>query len=557
MTTATQNSILSRLYHWEKTAPNAVHFVQPLGNGEVEELTWAECMDQVRRMAAYLKSLNLPDKSQIALIGKNSAHWMLADWAIWMAGHVTVPLYPTLNAETVRYILDHSEARLVFIGKLDDWEMMRGGIPKDLPGVVLPLAPTDTGYTDWATLCATQTPLAGDIERDPQEMATIVYTSGSTGQPKGVMHSFNTFRVVGEIYSKILGFDQDDRCLSYLPLAHIYERMGVEIPSCYAGFKVFFAESLQTFPADLRRARPTGFLSVPRLWTKFESAVDAKIPKKKQRILFHIPIIGKKVKHKILIQLGLQDCRFAATGSAPLPPTTVEWYRSLGLELLEGYGMSEDFGISHVTRPGESKIGYVGRPNEGVEARIEANGEIVIKSPAGMMGYFKDPEKTAESFTADGFFKTGDMGEYDAQGKLRITGRIKELFKTSKGKYVAPVPIENRLGRSSNVEVACVGGANQPATHALILLSEDLRAALDKGADRQSVEQELMQTMEETNAELDPHEHLQFLVVVKGVWTIENEFLTPTMKIKRNVIEKHYADRTDGWYSQRQKVIWE
>ncbi|WP_339676480.1 AMP-binding protein [uncultured Zhongshania sp.] len=148
MTTATQNSILSRLYHWEKTAPNAVHFVQPIGNGEVEELTWAQCMDQVRRMAAYLKSLNLPDKSQIALIGKNSAHWMLADWAIWMAGHVTVPLYPTLNAETVRYILDHSEARLVFIGKLDDWEMMRGGIPKDLPGVVLPLAPTDTGYTD-------------------------------------------------------------------------------------------------------------------------------------------------------------------------------------------------------------------------------------------------------------------------------------------------------------------------------------------------------------------------------------------------------------------------
>ena len=557
MTTANKNSILSRLYHWEKTAPDAVHFVQPTGNGQVEELTWAQCMDQVRRMAAYLKSLGLPDKSQIALIGKNSAHWMLAGWAIWMAGHVTVPLYPTLNAETVRYILDHSESRLVLIGKLDDWEMMRGGISGDLPGVALPLAPADTGYTDWASICAKQAPLAGDIERDPQELATIIYTSGSTGQPKGVMHRFDAFRVVGEASMNLINQGPEDRMLSYLPLAHVLERAFVESPSCYSGFQVFFIESLQTFPADLRRAQPTAFLSVPRLWTKFEAAVDAKMPKKKQRMLFRIPFLGKMVKRKILTQLGLQDCRFAGTGSAPLPPTTIEWYRSLGLDLLEAYGMSEDFAVSHTTRRGESKVGYVGRPHEGVEARIDANGELVLKSPGCMMGYFKDPEKTAESFTADGFFKTGDIGEYDSQGNLKITGRIKELFKTSKGKYVAPVPIENRLGSSSSVEVACVGGANQPATHALILLAEDLRANLDKGADRKHVEQELIQIMEDTNAALDPHEHLQFLVVVKDAWTIENEFLTPTMKIKRNVIEKHYADRTDDWYSQPQKVIWE
>jgi long-chain acyl-CoA synthetase len=390
------------------------------------------------------------------------------------------------------------------------------------------------------------------------EMATIVYTSGSTGQPKGVMQSFRSFNVCGTLMNDIAHASESDRMLSYLPLAHVAERLVVENNSTYYGFHVFFAESLATFVTDLRRAQPTIFFSVPRLWTKFQQGVTSKLPQKKQDILFRIPILGRRVKRKILEQLGLQDVRIALTGAAPLPPPTIAWYRGLGLELLEAYGMSENMAYSHFTRPGEARVGYVGHANKGVECRIAADtGEIQVKSPAEMMGYYKEPEKTAECYTPDGFFKTGDMGEVDAQGRLRITGRVKELFKTSKGKYVAPVPIENKFGSHPKVEVVCISGANQPATFALVLLSEDTRKYLSTGGDRNALSTELTALMDQTNAALDPHEQMEFVVVVKEAWTIDNGLLTPTMKIKRNVIEKRYEPRVESWFKARQKVIWE
>ena len=549
-------SPLACLYHWERTRPQTLHFTQPVGGGRVVEYTWSQAMDQTRRMAAYLQSLNLPPKSQIAILGKNTAHWMMADWAIWMAGHVSVALYPTLNADTVRYILEHSESKLLFVGKLDDWEMMKPGVPASLPIVTLPMAPATAGEK-WDDIMARTAPLAGEPDRPLDDLATLVYTSGSTGQPKGVMQSFRSFNVCGTLMHDVIPAQESDRMLSYLPLAHVAERLVVENNSTYHGFHVFFAESLETFVTDLQRARPTIFFSVPRLWTKFQLGVFGKLPKKRQDVLFRIPFLGRKIKRKILEQLGLQDVRFAFTGAAPLPPPTIEWYRSLGLELLEAYGMSENFAYSHFTRPDNARIGYVGPPNPGVECRIGDNGEILVKSPAQMMGYFKAPEATAESYTADGFFKTGDMGEIDEQGRLRITGRVKELFKTAKGKYVAPVPIENKLGSHPKIEAVCVGGANQGATFALVLLSEDQRKALAAGLDRASLAAELQAQMEQTNASLDPHEQLQFLVVVKDVWSIDNGFLTPTMKIRRNIIEKRYEPMTDAWFSARQPVVWE
>jgi long-chain acyl-CoA synthetase len=548
---------LGCLYHWEKNSPGAVHFTQPTGNGQVVDYTWAQIMDQVRRMAAHLKSLNLPPRSQIALLGKNSAHWIMADWAIWMAGHVTVPLYPTLAADTVRYILEHSESRLLFVGKLDGWSQMKPGVPADVPVITLPLAPQSEGQT-WDEIIARIPPLQGQPDRDMAEMATIIYTSGSTGQPKGVMQNFRSFNVCGTLMSDIVAVTTADRMLSYLPLAHVAERLVVENSSTYYGFHVFFAESLATFVHDLRRAQPTIFFSVPRLWTKFYLGVCDKLPRKKQDILFRIPILGRKLKRKILEQLGLQHARIGLTGAAPLPAPIIAWYRSLGLELLEAYGMSENMAYSHFTRPGAARVGYVGHANKGVECRIDPDThEILVKSPGQMMGYYKEPGKTAECYTADGFFKTGDMGEIDEQGRLRITGRVKELFKTSKGKYVAPVPIENKLGSHPKIEVSCVGGANQPATFALVLLSEETRQALAKGADRTALGEELVKLMEQTNTGLDPHEQMDFLVVVNEPWTIENGFLTPTMKIKRNVIEARYEPRVEQWFREGKKVIWE
>ncbi|MGJ8669975.1 MAG: AMP-binding protein [Oceanococcus sp.] len=559
-----EQSALGRLYHWESTAADELHFVQPMGDGQVQEYTWAQAMDEARRIAAYLQQQGFPAGSQIALLGKNTAHWMIVDWAIWMAGHVTVPLYPTLNDETVRYILEHSESKLLFVGKLDAWEAMKSGVPSDMPVVTMPLAPEMQGQA-WADILATTVPLSGQPDRDLDDMATIVYTSGSTGQPKGVMQSFRSFQVCADRMAEqfdVFGtprINASDRMLSYLPLAHVAERLVVGNNSNYFGMRVYFAESLDTFLQDLHRARPTIFFSVPRLWTKFHLAICDKLPLKKQRILFNIPILGKKFKHKILAGLGLEHVRMAFTGSAPLPPAILDWYRGLGLELLEAYGMSENMAYSHFTRPGQARTGYVGHANPGVECKIDPDSaEVLVKSPGQMMGYYKNEQATIESYDEDGYFKTGDMGEIDDEGRLRITGRVKDLFKTSKGKYVAPVPIENKMGAHPRIEVICVGGANQPSTFGLVLLSEETIAELASGElARQDVADDLQAQMNEVNGSIDPHEKMAFLVVVKDAWTIENGLLTPTMKIKRNVVEAKYEAQVEGWAKTKQRVIWE
>jgi len=550
-------SPLACLYHWEKTRPDAIHFTQPVGGGRVVDYTWRQILGEVRRMAAHLQSLGLPPKSQISLFGKNTAHWMMADWAIWMAGHVTVPIYPTSAADTVAYVLEHSESKLLFVGKLDGFDAMKPGIPASMPVITLPLAPKNAEGESWESIIARTEPLTGEPDRELSDLATIVYTSGSTGLPKGVMQSFKSFEIVGSLMRTVFDVGEDDRMISYLPLAHVAERLIVENQSTYYGFRVFFAESLDTFVEDLRRARPTLFFSVPRLWTKFQLAVSAKIPKAKQDLLFRIPIVNRIVKKKILTQLGLECVKFGFTGAAPLPPTTIEWYRTLGLELLEAYGMSENMAYSHFTKREAIRLGYVGHANPGVECKIGDGGEILVKSPAQMIGYFREPEKTAECYTADGFFRTGDMGEIDEQGRLRITGRVKDLFKTSKGKYVAPVPIENKLGAHPKIEAVCVGGANQPGTFALVLLAEDARKALGQGAPREPIELELGTLIDEVNAALDPHERLEFAFVISEPWSIDNGMLTPTMKIKRNEIEKRYEPQVDSWFSKKQRVLWE
>jgi long-chain acyl-CoA synthetase len=549
-------SPLARLYHWERTCPDAVHFTQPVGGGEVLRYTWREIMKEVRSMAAHLRALNLPAGSSIALFGKNSAHWIMADWAIWMAGHVTVPLYPMTTSETVRYVLEHSQAVLVFVGKLDGWETLKAGVPAALPVITLPLAPKTAGDS-WNDVVARTEPLAGEPDRPLDDLATIVYTSGSTGQPKGVMQPFRSFAIVGALMDDMLSVGPDDRMLSYLPLAHAAERIIVETMSTYHGFQVFFAESLDTFVADLRRARPTIFFSVPRLWTKFYLAVQAKLPKKRQDVVFRIPIVGRRVKRKILEQLGLESVRLAFTGAAPLPAPIVAWYRELGLELLEAYGMTENMAYSHLTRREAARPGYVGQPSPGVECRIDDNGELLVKSPAQMLGYYREPDMTAACYSPDGFFKTGDMGDIDAEGRLRITGRVKELFKTTKGKYVAPVPIENRLSAHPKVEAVCVCGANHAATFALMLLSEDTKKALANGLPRDALGLEIRELVSKVNAELAPHEQLEFAVLVKEPWTTDNGFLTPTMKIRRSIIEERYEPHVERWFQARKPVIWE
>jgi long-subunit acyl-CoA synthetase (AMP-forming) len=541
---------LDDAYRWEETAPNQLWMT------EVETYTWAQAMDQVRRMAAHLKSLELEPGSHIALISKNCAHFIFADLAIWMAGHVSVALYPTLNADTIDYILDHSESKLLFVGKLDGWEGIQKGIPAGMPCISLPLAPPND-YESWDSITARTEPLQGNPARNAEEAAIIVYTSGSTGRPKGVMHSFGAIAASVDGAERIFHPTAEDRMLSYLPLAHVFERYFVELQGFRSGMQLFFAESLDTFVADLNRAQPTIFLSVPRLWLKFQLGVFHKLPPEKLKRLLRVPLLNRVIKKKVLTGLGLQHVRLAASGSAPIPPDLIHWYRDLGLELLEGYGMSEDFAYSHASYPGHGRVGYVGSPMPGVDVKISDEGEILIKSPGNMMAYYKQPELTAECYTEDGYFKTGDRGERDEEGRLKITGRVKELFKTSKGKYVAPVPIENLLNNNVHVEMCCVTGSGHPHPFALILLAEELRPKLSDSDVRAQVESELERLLSEVNEEVEAFERLQFLAVVKDPWLIENGFLTPTMKMKRSKLEDTYGPKAEEWYAAGQRIVWE
>ncbi|MFW1737155.1 MULTISPECIES: AMP-binding protein [unclassified Acinetobacter] len=548
------------LLHWEKQLPQKDVFVQPLANGNAVHYTWSEVAQQVRSMASYLQSLNLPEKSAIAIYGKNSAHWLMADLAIWMSGHISVPLYPTLNADGAAYVLNHSEAKLLFIGKLDgkadSWNEVKIIIPQDLACVRLALSP-EFDAPQWNDIVQSIAPLENPVLPNKNDLATIVYTSGSTGVPKGVMQSFATLLSGAREFRLTYQVTTSDRALSYLPLAHVAERIFIQSSLMVCGFTVYFANSIETFVEDLNRAKPTLFFSVPRLWTKFYLGVNEKIPLHIQKVLFKIPVLGKLVKKKLLTKLGLNHVRYAFTAAAPLPTDIILWYRNLGLELLEVYGMTENCGYSHVTRVGQFASGYVGHAQPKVECKIDENGEILVKSPGTMLGYYKNPEKTAEDMTEDGFLRTGDLGEIDAEGRLKITGRIKDIFKTSKGKYILPVPTEQKIGNQALIESVCIGGSSQPQPVAFIMLAEDIRNSLKQNPKRDEIENTLKALRVKINEELEPHAKISFFVVVNEPWTMENDLLTPTMKIKRNKIESRYEPFLDAWAQQKREVVWE
>ena len=550
---------LARLFHWEKSSPDRMALAQPMGGGTVREFTWAQVADQIRRMAAHLKAQGWEPGSRVAILSKNCAWWIMSDLAIWMAGHVSVPLYPTLAAETVAHILEHSEAKAVFIGKLDGWETMKRGVPEALPCISFPVSPDDAvkRYRGWESITAETEPMREEVKREPSELATLIYTSGTTGKPKGVMHNFGSFAWALEAGLKRIPMSSADRMLSYLPLAHVVERVLVEHGWLCTGMQVYFAETLDTFAADMRRATPSIFFSVPRLWVKFQQGVHHKMSEPTLDRLLRVPILSTLVRRKILTTLGLNQCRLAAAGAAPMPVSLLAWYRRIGLPINEGYGLTENLAVSHLTTPGVNQEGTVGPPYEGVDARINpASGEIEMRSQALMLGYYKEPELSRKAFTEDGWLSTGDRGQIDAQRVLRITGRIKDLFKTSKGKYVAPAPIEDKLMMHDAVEACVVTGANLGQPLGIVMLNAESAAQLKQPTKKADLNRSLEQHLRDINSTLDPHEQLDCLVVVTEPWTVENDLITPTFKVKRNRIEDIYGSKYEGWISQRQKVVW-
>jgi long-subunit acyl-CoA synthetase (AMP-forming) len=557
-----QKLILDHIYDHEKNLSSRVFLTQPIGNGQVVDYTWAQVMDQSRRMATHLKAQGFAPGSRIAMLSKNCAHFVMAEIAIWMAGYTTVAVFPTETAETVGFVLNHSEASLLFVGKLDTWQHQKPGVPAGLPCIAFPLAPDNHGFETWDAIVARTPPIAGHPARAPDDLALLMYTSGSTGTPKGVMHSFERFSAacqgISEDLRNRIGQNTENRVLSYLPLAHIFERAWIEGAALIDGrTHMFFAETLETFLADLQRARPTLFISVPRLWLKFYQGVLAKMPAKKLDRLLKIPILGKIVARKVRTGLGLDQVLMAGSGSAPIPPDLIAWYRRIGLKLYEGYGMTEDCAYSFTSSEEFNAPGCVGAKMKGVEARLSPEGEILIKSPGQMVGYFKRPDLDAEVFTEDGFFRTGDLGEIAPNGVLKLTGRAKELFKTAKGKYVAPAPIENRINAHPMIELSLVSGVGQPAAYAIVLLSETIRPRQTDAAVRAEVTAELSKLLSEVNSAVADYEQLKMIVVAREPWSIENGCLTPTMKIKRAKIEKMLEPQVERWYNEKQKVLWQ
>jgi len=547
---------LQCLYRWERERADQIYLTQPMGAGQIQDITWREAADQARRIATWLRAQGWPEGSRVAIIGKNSAHWILADLAIAMAGYVSVPIYPTFNGEALRYILEHSEARACFVGKMDEVDNLKTGVPAGVPLIAMPLAPVIHALL-WTDLLAKNAPLAGTPAPDMDAVCTIIYTSGTTGKPKGVVQTFKAMAWGLNTAARRVPMADNDRYISYLPLAHVAERMLIEQGSLRYGGHVFFAESLDTFVQDLQRARPTVFFSVPRLWVKFQQGVFSKMPAEKMNRLLRIPLIGGLVRRKVLKGLGLDQCRLAAGGAAPMPADVLQWYRNLGLDLIEVYGMTENCGVSHATLPGSRQIGSVGLPYDGVESRIDpATGEIQMRSASLMQGYYKDPQATADAMTADGWLRTGDKGKIDAQGFLSITGRVKDLFKTSKGKYVAPAPIEDLLVLHPDIEACAVTGANFAQPLGLVMLSQDAVARSAAPEARQAVTESLTRHLASVNAKLEPHERMDCLAAISTAWTPENGFVTPTLKVKRMRVEEAYASQYETWLAQHKPVVW-
>ncbi|MDP1533855.1 MAG: AMP-binding protein, partial [Rubrivivax sp.] len=349
----TPKLILDHVYDHEAAQPGQVFLTQPVGAGQVIDYSWGRTLDEARRMAAHLRSLGLAPGARVAMLTKNCAHFFMAELAIWMAGGTTVAIFPTETADNVRYVLEHSGASLLFVGKLDTWAQQASAVPAGLPCIALPLAPP-TDFETWDAIIARTEPLGGRPARAADDLAMLLYTSGSTGQPKGVMQSFGSIsRAADGMVADIRaheGGDRPTRSLSYLPLAHAFERAWVEAVSLIDGSgRIYFAESIATFVDDLKRARPTHFISVPRLWSKFQLGVLAKMPARKLDRLLAIPLLGRFVGRKVLAGLGLGAVVRAGSGSAPIPADLIAWYRRLGLNLLEGYGMTEDFAYSHAS----------------------------------------------------------------------------------------------------------------------------------------------------------------------------------------------------------------
>ena len=541
------------LLHRAQTNPNAPYLHQP-DKGAWRTYTWGEVAGQSRRMAAALQALGVPAGSAVAITGINTAHWFMSDFAAGLGGYIGVGLYPKQSEDAVRFIIGHCEAKVVFVGPMPDMDSFMSCLPKDVIRIALPYPGVPKCDYSWDELTAKHEPLAQPAPRDPDAPYSLIYTSGTTGNPKGVIVTErNLMFTIGGAIRTMPARPEGEHFLSYLPLAHAFERGAVECVSVYIGAQVWFLENLEKLGDTLKQVRPTRFYGVPLVWTRIQGQILKQLPAKKLELLLKIPILSGMVKRKIRAGLGLDRCWLRVSGAAPLPIPVMNWYNKLGIDIYQGYGMTENSIYASVNLPGANRIGSVGKPYSDSLMRIGDGGEIQNKHPGVTPGYYKDPQKTAELFTPDGWLRTGDVGRIDQDGYLYITGRVKEIFKTLKGKYVTPSPIEGAFSTNGDIDQMCLVGSGLFQPIMVVSLTPDARKKT-----RDTVEKELEETMDQVNATLEPHEAIAKIYITRDAWTIDNNMMTPTMKVKRNEVEKKFSDALAAAEKDRAfKVVWE
>ncbi|MCG3731908.1 AMP-binding protein [Vibrio cincinnatiensis] len=537
---------------WAQSRPNDVYLKQII-NRQFVEYTFSQVADHALRLVSALRDLGAEPGDKIALISKNCAEWFICDLAMMLGDYVSVPIFPTAGAETIEYCASHSESKVLIVGKLDDSKATCQVLEKmpELITIGLSYPSTPKCQHRYQALIEQYPPSEERPQHYDEKLMSLVYTSGTSGLPKGAMLTYGAFSWSVQQLINQIGIEKEDRLFSYLPLAHITERVYVFGTSIQGGVVTAFPESLDTFIEDVKMHRPTLFISVPRLWTLFQQRIQDKLPQKKLNILLKIPLVNRLIKRKLADGLGLNKARVLGCGSAPVSPALLEWYHSVGLNITEAWGMTESFAYSTLNYPFRAdKIGTVGHAGPGVRLKITDEGEILVHSKGVFSGYYKNETASKEAFDHEGWLHTGDRGNIDADGYLTIQGRIKDTFKTAKGKFVSPVPIENKLFEYSRVEMLCLIGLGLPAPILLVVPHQFLHF------DKTRYERTTKRVIDKMNAQLESHEQIKGVLMIKDPWSIDNGILTPTLKIKRHVLEKKYHEVGQNW-PKDQLIVWE
>ena len=511
--------------------PDKVWLRERLGD-EFTEWTWQQAYEQISAAAAWLEKSYGSEKTNIALLSRNRAHWFFADLAIIGSGNVTVPLFTTLNEDNAKYILEFAEVSVLFLGETANWDVIRSVLPAGVEIITLPGVDCDLPCRKWDDIVTECAGLEPQYQADFEDLISIVFTSGTTGAPKGSLQTHRSSVIPVERLQDKTALPENTRAFSYLPLAHIAERHLVEFHSVMYASQVTFNESLETLIRDLAEAQPHFLFGAPRVWELLQQAVIASFGS--MQILEQALVNDNSgTSQKVLEMLGVQHAAYLLSGAAPAAKSMLAWYAKFGMQLVEGFGQTEAMAL--LSNSGEdNRVGSIGKAIDGVEIKIGAEDELLIRADGLSPGYYKMPKKTAELWR-DGWLHTGDKARVNEDGYVYLFGRVKDYFKTIHGKFVAPAPIENDFAACAVVEQLCLLGRGYSKTVMVCVVNSQ--------RDKSTLEQEILEQLTEVNTLVNKHERIGAIIITSEPWTIENGVLTPTLKIRRDEVEARFGEK--------------